>query len=302
MNTPDHTPLVTVVILSMNKMQDILECIRSIKGQSYRNYNIIIVDNGSTDGTPDAIEQAHPDIHIIRNASNRGISTGRNQGFRAAQELYSPQFLLMLDNDIRLEPRYMECMLDAVRGDDTVALACGKVYTAYPSTTLASAGINVNLWTGVIRDRGFGEQDHGQFDEPAFVGAASGFNTLARMDILANIGGWDERYDPYGWDDAEIGIRIRREGYRIAYVPGARLYHKGTRLNRSPLPGYERSKIVNYFRLVREFASLPQRVTIFLLLPFRWTALAAGYVLGGQGRIIATHVGTLYNVVRGRSS
>lgn len=295
-------PLVSIGILSMNKTEDILACLESVKKQTYRNFTVIVVDNGSTDGTPDAIARAHPDVHLIRNPRNLGISSGRNQGFRYAHERYSSDYFLQIDNDVILDPEYLSHLVPAMEEDASVGITCGKAFTRYPSTTLASAGFITNLWTGVFRDRGFGEPDRGQYDTRESVDAAPGFNTLVRMEALLALGGWNTDYDPYGWDEVELCLRMRRLGYRIFYVPEARIFHSGTRLNRSPVPRYEKAKIENYFKLIRDFASWPQKVTIFLLLPFRWLSLAAGYVLGGQGRIIATHVGVLYNMVRGRSS
>lgn len=299
MNQQSPQPCVSVVILSMNKTQDILACIESVKKQTYRNMNIVVVDNGSTDGTPHAIAESHPDVHVIRNDKNLGICTGRNQGWSYAKKHFFPEYILQLDNDTVLAPGYVEHLYEAMRGDPSVGLVCGKAYARYPSTTLASAGIRVNLWTGIIKDRGHGDQDRGQFNVPEYVDAAPGFGNLIRIGALEAAEGWNEAYDPYGWDDTEFCLRLRKLAFRIAYVPKAIIYHSGTQFGRAPMPVYERSKVRNYFRVVSDYASLPQKFTTYALLPFRWVLLAGRHVRNGNGYVLKAHAAAVYDWIRG---
>ena len=244
MNDRSKQPLISVVVLSMNKTEDILGCIESIKRLNYHNINIVIVDNGSTDDTPDIIAKAHPDIYLVRNAKNRGICTARNQGWRYALKHFSPEYVRALDNDTILDPDYLTHLLHGMDEDSSIGLVLGKAYCRYPSTRLASAGMAVNFWTGVIKDRGFGAVDRGQYDQREYVDGAPGFGNLIRMKALETTTGWDEAYDPYGWDDTAFCLSLRRAGYRLFYVPEAKIYHSGTQISRPPVsachrgPGY----------------------------------------------------------------
>src|SRR3989344_1934873 len=283
-------PLIPVVILSMNKTKDILDCILSVKKLSYQNTAIIVIDNGSTDGTPDTIKAKYPDVHLIRNPVNKGICEGRNQGLQYAQEHFSSKYILFLDNDTVLDREYLTALYNNLEMDESAGMAFGKAYQQYPSRTLMSVGISVNFWAGTIKDRGSGEDDRGQYDKKEYIDAAPGFGNLMRTRVLHTVHGWNLAYNPYGWDDTELCLRMRKFGARIVYIPEAIIYHSGTRVARAPISAYERSKARNYFLLINDYATFAQKVAIFAQLPFRAVGLITRHIINGQWYVLWAHM------------
>ncbi len=297
----NKAPLIPVVILSMNKMEDILVCIESVKNLDYKNTKIVIIDNGSTDGTPDAIEKKYPDVFLIRNKANQGIIGGRNQGWQYVKQNFSSEYILFLDNDTILDPRYLTNLYNNIKGDNSTGLAIGKAYCKYPSKKIMSTGTSINFWMGTIKDRGEGEEDMGQYNKKEYIDAAPGFGNLISMRALDKSEGWSMSYNPYGWDDADLCLKMREHGYRILYIPEATIYHSGTRAGRSPIPEYERSKTKNYFRIINDHASLAQKVTVFTLIPFRWLIVMSKHILRGHFYVLKSHVaGVFYFLKNGK--
>jgi GT2 family glycosyltransferase len=160
--------------------------------------------------------------------------------------------------------------------------------------------MRVRLWRGSVAGIGAGARDEGQFDEPAITDACVAFAFLLRREALAQVGGFDENYNPYGWEEVDLSLRVREAGYHIRYVPTAIAYHAGSATGRGHhLPGYERAKAANYPRLLRRHATPLERLAFMLLLPLRALPLVATAARRGEWWRMREGVAGLLAGIRG---
>jgi len=287
-----------VVIVTRNKQETLLRCVASALRLRGPLTKVVVVDNASTDGSADALARAFPEVTLVRNAKNLGPAGGRNAGWRCLGSEEAAEYLLFFDDDSIPTPDYLTTLLEAAALDHDAGIVCGKGYTKFPSRTIMSVGVTVSLWTGRISDIGVGERDVGQFDAPRYVDACGGFGMLVRRDTLEALDGFDERFWPYGWEDVDLCLRARQHGCRTLYVPDAVVYHEGGKIGRKPVAAYERSKIKNYFLLLRCHATLSQKVACVICAPLRALGLLVTLVMQGQARIVGAHLHGLVDAIQ----
>ena len=263
--------LLAVLVLSFNKREHTLRCLESVARLEYAPREVIVVDNGSSDGSPAAVAQHFPQVHLVRSRRNLGAAGGRNLGIRWANEHLSYRYLLFLDDDTVVDPRLADELVSLLRRHPDAGLATPKAYRAGSDTLLASAGgMRVRLGSASITDIGAGQRDTGQFADSVEVDACVGFAVLGRREALEGVGGFDERYNPYGWEEVDLSLRIREIGYLIRYAPGAVCWHAGGTPGRGRrILAYERGKVLNFLRLMRRHATAKEWLAFLALLPVR---------------------------------
>jgi GT2 family glycosyltransferase len=273
-----------VVVVSHNKRAATLECLASVARLRHRPRGVVVIDNGSGDGSADAIAAAHPQVHLVRSATNLGAVGGRNLGIRVVAERVGAAHVLFLDDDALADEHLAGELVAALHADPRAGIATPKAYRTGSDRVIAAAGgMRVRLWRGHVAEIGAGQRDEGQFDRPSTVDACVAYAFLLRREALARVGGFDEGYNPYGWEEVDLSLRVREAGYHIRYVPTAIAYHAGTAAGRGQhLPGYERAKAANYPRLLRRHARPLERVAFTLLLPVRALPIVADAVRRGE--------------------
>ena len=185
----------------------------------------LVVDNGSSDGSAVAIRAAFPGVHLIETGANLGFCAGNNVGLEWALA-QGADYVLMLNNDTWFDPAMTSELVAAARDDAQIGLAGPKIYQAAPPHVLWSAGGAVTFWGNVTAMRGFRQADHGQYDTAADVDYLPGCGILARRQLLETVGLLDVTYFAY-YEDADWAMRARRAGWKVRYVPSARMWHKG---------------------------------------------------------------------------
>ena len=219
-------PLVSVVVVNWNRRELLRCCLRSLARQSYQDFEVLVVDNGSTDGSSALAEQAEFQgrHHWIRNAENHGFCAANNQAIRRARGTY----IALLNNDAEADPGWLAALVGALAGalerNPRIGMAASKVLSFSNRGVIDKVG-HVIYPDGQNCGRGSGEQDRGQYDQPEEVAWPDGCAALYRKQLLDEIGGFDEDFFAYG-DDAELGLRARIAGWRCLYVPQARVYHR----------------------------------------------------------------------------
>ncbi len=280
---------IAVVVLNYNKRDELLACLESVRRLTFTPSVVLVVDNASADGSVEAVAETFPEVRLLRHAENLGASRGRNAGWREANRLGPLDGVLFLDNDTIVTPDALTRLVEAMRHDPRAGIFCGKGYTRFPSRTIMSAGMDVNWYTGVVRDRGTGRVDDGRYDRPEYVDACGGFAWLVRPEVWAALGGLDEQFSPYGWEDVDFCQRAKARGDLCRYVPEAVVFHSGGKIGRRPMFTYERLKVRNYLLLLHRHTTWLHRLSCLVCVPVRALALMVRLAAQGHAVMFAAH-------------
>jgi GT2 family glycosyltransferase len=217
-------PLVYVVILNWNGWRDTVACVESCRELTWPNYRVLVVDNGSTDGSEELLRARLPEVRILQSGRNLGFSGGNNVGIRYALDA-GAEYVWLLNNDAEAAPEALEALVDALESTPTAAAATSKIFLHDDRQRLQFAG---GLWEKGrlrLRLRGTNEVDRGQFDDTLGLGSASGCSMLLRASVIREIGLMDESYFLY-WEDTEWCARAQRSGYLVRFAPKSHVWHK----------------------------------------------------------------------------
>lgn len=221
-------PLVTVIIVNHNRAPLLDACLRSLGKPQGVPFEVVVVDNGSSDGSAAVVERfaatAPFPVRLLSNADNLGFCAANNQGIRASRA----PFVALLNNDAEAEAEWLGRLHEAF-ADPRVGMAASKILVYDDPRVIDKAGHLIWL-DGQNRGRGTGELDRGQYDRAEEVLWPDGCACMYRRAMLDEIGLFDEDLFAYG-DDAELGLRARIAGWRCLYVPGAVVrHHRGATL------------------------------------------------------------------------
>ena len=269
--------LISVIVLNYNGRGFLDGCLTSLASQTYSDFEVIVVDNGSRDGSPEYIEENYPWVRLAKNDENLGFAGGTNVGIRAAKG----EFVITLNNDSRADSRFIEELIKPM-ADPEVGVCAAKML--FPDGRINSAGICISR-SGAAWDRGMFEPDRGQYEFVEEVFGACAGAALYRREMLDEIGLFDEDFFLY-LEDVDLAFRARLAGWKCLYVPGARVihHHGGTAGVGSDLAVYYGNRNIVWYP-IKDF---PFRLLITSL-PFivaRNLAVIPYYALRGQGGVI----------------
>lgn len=258
-------PKVAIIILNWNGKADTVECVESLGHIDYPNYEVLIVDNGSTDGSVELFKKMYPGHTIIENPINLGYAEGNNVGIRKAMD-EKADYLLILNNDTVVDPKLItELVSVAESAQDIGFLGPTNYYYDYKGRkdVINFAGGTYSIWRGTTRNNGMNEIDRGQYDEVKESSYIPGSCVMVKREVIEHIGLINPDYFTY-WEDTDWCIRALRSGYRSVYVPKAKIWHKIGVLN-----GKKNIKAYffygrNIFMLVKQHADVPQLIAFLL--------------------------------------
>ncbi len=212
---------VVVVIPSWNGEAGLRACIDSVLAQTTQPH-LIVVDNGSNDGSVGLIEQSYPDVELIKHTYNKGYAGGVNPGFKRAIEL-GAKYAAPFNNDAIADPRWLEKLVEHLDAHPAVGIATCRV-TSSDGSHLDSTGDYYTNW-GLPYPRGRGEADTGQYDDQTEIFGASGAASLYRVAMLQKIGLFDEDFFAY-YEDVDLSFRAQLAGWKVSYVAESVVYHE----------------------------------------------------------------------------
>jgi len=214
----NENPLVSVIVLNYNAGELLLNCIESIKKSAYKNLEIIVVDNISTDKSQKICKEKHPDIKLIQNDENFGYCEGNNIGIREAKGDY----IIILNPDTIVESNWIEELISAYNKFGE-GLYQPKHLSLNEKTVYMSAGNMLNIFGfGYAREKG--NKDENQFNKIEEIGYASGTCLFTSSNVLKKVG----LFDPFIFlyhDDLDLGWRASQLGIKSYYVPTSIIYH-----------------------------------------------------------------------------
>ena len=213
-----NAPAVSVVIINWNGKEYLACCLASLEAQTYRDFEIIIVDNGSTDGSVAFIRERFPEVRLICNEHNLGFARANNQGIAIARGRY----VAILNNDTQVEPQWLEALVHAAETHPEIGAFASLVLFNDKRDTVDSAGLTVSvLGHGIQNLLGEGIAQVSGAREVFGVSATA---ALFRRALLQDVGVFDEDYFIY-YEDVDLAWRARLRGWRSLLVPQAVVYH-----------------------------------------------------------------------------
>lgn len=212
-------PLISVVVANWNGCRYLDKCLSSLAAQTYPSVEVIVVDNGSTDGSAAWIAEHFPGVQVLANASNRGFAAANNQGIAASRGA----FVALLNNDAWVEPDWLANLIAAAEPEAGVGMVASLMLSAARPAIVDSAGICVDR-CGISWDRAGGQSAADWASGPANVFGACAGAALYRRAMLDELGGFDEDFFAY-LEDVDLAWRARWLGWQARYAPTARAYH-----------------------------------------------------------------------------
>lgn len=213
---------VTVVIPNWNGERFLGPCLSSLRRQSFREFDTVVVDNGSTDGSLALLARDFPEMRTISLGENRGFSAAVNTGIRGSRT----ELVVLLNNDTEQDPGWLSALVRAADSHPESGSFASKLLDHGDRRTLDGAGDALRR-SGLPYRIGHGETDRGQYDSPAYVFGACAAAALYRRAMLERVGLFDEDFFAY-CEDGDLSFRAQLAGYRCLYVPEAVVHHVGS--------------------------------------------------------------------------
>jgi len=244
------TPKVSIIVLNWNRHQDTIECILSIRKINYPCYEIVIVDNGSTDGSEEILRHAFSEIKLIQTGENLGFAEGNNVGIRYALD-NGADYSVILNNDTTVDEGFVTELVNAAESDRSIGIASSKIYFYDKPDVLWYAGAVLDLKTGKSKHIGYNEKDAGQYDTMQETDRACGCSMMISRRACETAGLMDPGYFCYG-EEADWSLRVREAGYKVVFVPESKVWHKISATTGGASTGYYLYYSVrNHLRLVK---------------------------------------------------
>ena len=213
-------PAASIIIPHWNGKQHLDDCLYSLRRQRFTDFEVILVDNGSTDGSQAYVQQHFPEVRLLALGRNRGFTGACNAGILAA---HSP-IILLLNNDTETDPNWLAAILDAFHRRPDVGSIASKMLLFDRRDHFHTAGDFYRL-DGIPGNRGVWQRDVGQYDREEEVFSACGGAAAYRRAMLDEIGLLDDDFF-FSCEDVDLGWRAQLAGWRVLYVPTAVVYHK----------------------------------------------------------------------------
>jgi len=213
-------PKVSILVLNWNKKDMTIECIDSLKKIKYPNYEILVIDNGSTDGSYRAFKKMG-DIKTVQTGKNLGYTGGNNAGMRKAKGDY----VLVLNNDVIVDPDFLNELVRAAESDPQIGIVGPKVYYNHKKNVIFSAGGYTSKIMGLGILIGLNKIDRGQYEKQKKVNMIPGCCMLIKRKVLDKVGYFDDNFYIY-FDEMDYCLRAIDSGFKCVYVPKSVIWHK----------------------------------------------------------------------------
>lgn len=281
---PAEWPPVSVIIVNLNGRAHLDTCLGSLATAEYpaSSLEIIVFDNGSTDGSREALQRDHPHVRVIAHPTNLGFAQPNNLAARVARG----EYLALVNNDVRVSPLWLKRMvsplLDEARRTEGVVCTAGKILNWEgdrrdfdgAGLSFCGHGISAHLGWPIAGSAG-------QSEQPAPILFGCGASMVIRRDLFLELGGFDEDYFAY-YEDVDLGWRLWSAGYRVLFVPDAVTFHRHHGTAAAALPPGEHHYLLERNALFTLFKNLEAgRLERFLP--------AALHLLEERGRLDAGH-------------
>lgn len=217
---PQRAPRFSIIIPHWNGREHLESCLTALRRQRYRDFETILVDNGSTDGSQATVREQFPEVRLLELGENRGFTGACNAGYAASQS----EFVVLLNNDTEADPGWLEALAGAFERHPDAGILASKLLLFDQRDRFHAAGDYYRV-DGIPGNRGVWQQDVGQYDEEERVFGACGAAAAYRREMLADIGFLDDDFY-FSCEDVDLAWRANLAGWETIYVPTAVVYHK----------------------------------------------------------------------------
>lgn len=216
---------VVVLILSYNGKNLLDECINSYIINTYPNFEIVLIDNGSTDNTKDWVENNYPEVFVLRTEKNLGYSGGFNYGMAYAFNQKNADYVLITNNDVKADKNVISELIKVAKTDKSIGFVTGKVYFYDEPDLLQSVGYYADELRWIGGHLGNKQKDIGQFDQVEERVFSDDIFMLVKKELYENTKGYDTNFQ-FQSEQFDWQIRAKKKGYKIFYTPYAKIWHK----------------------------------------------------------------------------
>ncbi len=217
-----HYPLVSIITVNYNQSEVTCKLIESLNKITWPNFEVIVIDNDSSNDTPEIIKERFPNIIYIANPINYGFAAGNNFGLMRARGDY----ILLLNNDIEVPEGFMEPLIDKLEGDQSIGAVSPKIKFYYQPDTIQYAGYTpINPVTMRNFAIGYWQKDDGRFNEDRETPYAHGAAMMVPMRVVKEVGLMSYIFFLY-YEEADWCARIAKAGYKMFYVANSHVLHK----------------------------------------------------------------------------
>ena len=207
---------VGIVVLNWNGWQDTLACVASLQTLTYGNFEILVVDNGSTDGSVVHLKEAFPSVALLQTGANLGFGGGCNVGIRHVLAL-GVEYVWLVNSDATVDPGALAALVCMAEQNPALGSVGSVVYEAdEPGQVQLWGGGRVNLWLG--------RSNHCVV--PGLISFISGASVLLRRTALEQVGLFDDASFFMYWEDTDLGYRLRQSGWQLTVADDSRIWHK----------------------------------------------------------------------------
>lgn len=288
-------PKVSVIVLNWNGKDNTRECLESLRHVDYPNYDLIVVDNGSSDGSQIFLKENFHEITLIENERNLGFPEGFNVGIRAAIRK-GADYILCLNNDTVVDKRILRELIKVGEKYEQIGGLGPKEYEYYRPDRIVYAGGTIRFVKSAVY--GCGEKDAWQYEKVKETRMLCGSAMMLKTKALVDIGLFDPIYF-FGFEDQDLAFRLINKGYRIVFVPKAKLWHKrrgSTGGKITPLTAYFKSR--NYLIFVKKHATTVQLILFVLFFALIYFPLSfIQFLLSGNIHCVGPFVkGLLWHI------
>lgn len=269
-------PLVSIIVTAYNEINNINHCLDSLLNQTYPNYELIVYDNNSNDGTPEFIQEKFPAIRLIRGECNLGFGGGNNYGAQKAKG----EYLGFINADAVVEPNWLIPIIDYFLQDSSIGAIGAELVSSEDHTIVLSHGTNIHF-SGIAyaRDKGKKVINSTPFETPGISGGAF----VIPKQLFFDLGGFESIFFLY-YEDTDLSLRIQAFGKRCFIVPQSKVYHQPNLLfNTNKIYYLERNRYLSLFSIINK------KYLIFMLPALIITeGMSWGYcILRGSAAILA---------------
>jgi len=228
-----------IVIINWNSFELTKDTLSSLQNTRFKNYDCIVVDNGSHDGSGEDLKNSFPDIILIKSNTNKGFTGGNNIGMEYALS-NGYEYIMMLNNDVEVESGFLEPLVQKLNNHPTIGAVQPLIYFHHDKNLIWNAGSKYLAWIGLPLTLLYFRKDenHAQTKIQKSVDWITGCAFMIRSTVLKQVGTLQEKYFIY-YEDVDLSFRIKAAGYTLAYEPSSVIYHIAGQSHKSKTKGKE---------------------------------------------------------------